>query len=407
MIKDYLRLAFRSITNRRLRSWLTMIGIFIGIAAVVSLISLGQGMKYAINEQFSGLGGDSLVIEAKGVSGYGPPGSGAVVKLTEDDLDVIDGVRGVDRYASRLIRSIKAEYKDDVIFVFVGSMPDDKESRNLVLELAPIDVEEGRMFKDGDTTKIIVGDNFISKKRFEKKLSLRDDILLEGVKFEIIGKLKRTGNPQLDSAILIPEEGLRDILNEDKEIDMIVVKVLDGYKPSSVAEDIEDAMRRDRNLDEGEEDFSVQTGEQVIASLNNILNIVSGVLIGIAMISLLVGGIGIMNTMYTAVLERTREIGIMKSVGGRNKDIGILFLMESGLLGMAGGIIGVVLGISLSKSIEYIAVSQLGSGLLSANVSFWLIFGALSFSFLVGSLSGILPALQAAKLRPVDALRYE
>jgi len=134
---------------------------------------------------------------------------------------------------------------------------------------------------------------------------------------------------------------------------------------------------------------------------------VQAVLVGIAAISLLVGGIGIMNTMYTSVLERTKEIGTMKAVGAKNSDILFIFLFESGLLGLVGGAIGIGIGIGLGEGAEYIASVGLGTNLLQAVFPWYLILGALLFSFLIGTLSGIFPAMQAAKLKPADALRYE
>ena len=131
------------------------------------------------------------------------------------------------------------------------------------------------------------------------------------------------------------------------------------------------------------------------------------VLIGIAAISLLVGGIGIANTMYTAVVERTKEIGIMKSIGAQNKDILLIFVIESGLLGLAGGAVGIAFGIGLSKLVEYLAFAFLGTSLVKAFFPWYLIVGSLVFSFLIGTISGFFPAKQAASLKPVDALRYE
>ncbi|MFH1823570.1 MAG: FtsX-like permease family protein, partial [archaeon] len=139
----------------------------------------------------------------------------------------------------------------------------------------------------------------------------------------------------------------------------------------------------------------------------DIFGIVQAVFIGIAAISLVVGGIGIMNTMYTAVLERTREIGIMKAVGARNRNILTLFLIESGILGLVGGAIGVLIGIGLSTGVAFVAAQALGTTFLRAVFPWYLIVGALAFSFGIGSLSGILPAIQASRLKPVDALRYE
>ncbi|MBI2047205.1 FtsX-like permease family protein [Candidatus Pacearchaeota archaeon] len=135
--------------------------------------------------------------------------------------------------------------------------------------------------------------------------------------------------------------------------------------------------------------------------------IVNAVLVGIAAISLLVGGVGIMNTMYTAVLERTREIGTLKAIGAKNSDVLLLFLFESGMLGLVGGAIGIVLGFGISKAAEYIAAAALGTGLLKASFSLALVAGALFFSFAIGALSGVMPAIQASRLKPVDALRWE
>ena len=171
------------------------------------------------------------------------------------------------------------------------------------------------------------------------------------------------------------------------------------------AENIKKALREDRGLDEGEEDFSVETAEQSIATIGTILSIINLVVAGIAAISLIVGGVGIMNTMYTSVLERTREIGIMKAVGARNKDVMYLFLFESGMLGLAGGLIGAVLGLGFAffvSTVASVAVPSIGFGVsFSPNLFFFSIFFALG----IGTLSGILPALQASRLEPVEALR--
>jgi putative ABC transport system permease protein len=184
------------------------------------------------------------------------------------------------------------------------------------------------------------------------------------------------------------------------------VQVKKGFDPDKVAGDIKKYLRKSRGQKEGEEDFTVQTSEQLAESFSTVFTIVQVVLIGLASISLLVGGIGIMNTMFTSVLERTREIGVMKAIGARNSDIMKIFLIEAGLLCTIGGGIGIILGIGISKLIQYVA-AQAGMGIIQAYFPWYLIVGALAFSFLVGTLSGIFPARRAAKLKPVDALRYE
>jgi len=201
---------------------------------------------------------------------------------------------------------------------------------------------------------------------------------------------------------------MRQVLKIDrKKVDVIAVQVQKGVDANKVADDIERAMRRDRDLELGKEDFQISTPQQILETLDTILTMVEIVLIGIAAISLLVGGIGIANTMYTAVVERTKEIGIMKSIGAQNKDILLIFVIESGLLGLAGGAIGIVFGIGLSKLVEYLAFAFLGTSLIKAFFPWYLIVGSLVFSFLIGTISGFFPARQAASLKPVDALRYE
>jgi len=174
-----------------------------------------------------------------------------------------------------------------------------------------------------------------------------------------------------------------------------------------VAETIERKLRRSRGEKEDQETFTVQTSEQLAQTFQSIFAVIQAVFVGIAAISLVVGGIGFMNTMYTAVLERTKESVTMKAVGAKNSDILYIFLFESGLLGLVGGSIGILLGVGIAKAVEYIATVQLGTVFLQAAFGYELILGALLFSFVVGSASGVLPAIQAAKLKPADALRYE
>ncbi len=242
---------------------------------------------------------------------------------------------------------------------------------------------------------------------FKKGVDVGDKIKINDQKFRVVGIYKPFGNPDDDSSVGIPLETARELFDEPDELFVIMARTKDGFNTADVAEDIKEKLRRDRGLKEGEEDFTVQTYEQLREGAGVVLDIVHLFLIGIASISLMVGGVGIMNTMYTSVLERTREIGVMKAIGARNSDIMMIFLIESGIMGMVGGAIGVVIGIALSKIVEYVAEQELGMVLLKANVSIELILGALTFSFLVGCISGILPARQASKLNPVDALRYE
>lgn len=410
MIYDYFKVGVSNLIHRKMRSWLTMVGIFIGIAAVVSLISLGQGMEEAIKGIFFQIGSDKLIVTAKSGQRFsGPPGSSAAANLTIEDMAVIKRVNGVEKVGGRLIKSARLEFNREVKFYFVASMPDDQEGMDLVTASNRYEAGFGRLLKSGDRFKAVIGYDVANKGIFKtKRLELGNKIKVSNADFEAVGILKKSGNPQQDRIIIVPEDALREVLGIGEEaLDIIAVQIEKGVDINQAGENIERELRRERDVEEGKEDFEIQTPQQLLETLGSILTIVKIVLIGIASISLLVGGIGIANTMYTAVLERTKEIGVMKSVGAQNKDILMIFLIESGLLGLVGGAIGVGMGIGLSKLVEIMAAQFLGTSLIKASFPWYLILGALAFSFLIGAMSGLLPAKQAASLKPVDALRYE
>ena len=402
MLKDYFKFAFGTISHRKTRSWLTMIGIFIGIAAVVALISLGQGFKEAVNKEFEKIGTDKLFITAK--SGFGAPGLNAVVQLTKDDLKVVKKVPGIVSAAGFLLANSKVEFENNIGFFAIQSIPEG-EGRKLLAETQSLDIKEGRDLRDSDKFSAIIGINFADKELLGKNLKLRDNIKINSKEFVVVGIIGKTGDPGRDKSIFIPENTLREVFNEPDKIDTIMVKAAKVENIHSIADKAASDLRRFRNVKKDDEDFDVQTPEQLLGSFDDILNIVQSVLIGIAAISLLVGGIGIANTMYTAVVERTKEIGIMKSIGAQNKDIILIFIIESGLLGIIGGLIGIVLGFGLSNGVEFIAKNIIGTNLIGAYFSYSLFFGALLFSFFIGAVFGVMPAKHAASLQPVDALR--
>lgn len=400
MISDYFSLALGSLRKRFLRTLLTMIGIFIGIAAVVSLISLGQGMQSAINAQFASVGTDKVLIQGAS-AGFGPPGQNTAGSVTEDDLNLVEDVSGVKLAAGRLFQSVNAEYSGQTKIVFGVSLPERDDRRELIAESMNLEIAEGREPKSGDSGKILVG-NAYADEFFTKEVRIGSKIMINDKKFEVVGIAEKSG--RFDDMIFMNEEDLREILGEEDKFNIIVAQTDPGADTDDVSEKISKKMRRDRNQKEGFEDFTVETSQELIDSVNLILGVLQAIFIGIAAISLLVGGIGIMNTMYTAVLERTREIGIMKAVGARNGDILMLFLVESGILGLTGGGIGVLIGMGLSKLVELASRQAIG-GLIQAHFPITLIIGALAFSFLVGTISGLFPAIQASKLQPVEAFR--
>ncbi|MFT4261055.1 MAG: ABC transporter permease [Candidatus Woesearchaeota archaeon] len=404
MISEYIKLAVLSLKKRGIRSWLTMLGIFIGIAAIVSLISLGQGLELAVSSQFQALGADRITIQASGL-GFGPPGTSVANPLTNQDLEVVQRSLGVEQAAARLLEQVLIQKKDVVRTNFVVSMPQDLDQRRFVTEAFNYEIEIGRDITSQDINKIVVGHSFYERERLGSILRPRDKVIIQGEEFEVVGVYKRTGSFQVDGSIVMNENDLRQLLDIPEKVSVITARATNIDQIDEVTDRIRRDLRRHRNLELGREDFQVQTSQQTLESISTILTAITIVIVGIASISLLVGGIGIMNTMYTSVLERTKEIGIMKAIGAKNSNIFNLFFIESGMLGLAGGIIGIILGVILAKIVEIIGRFALGTELLQTNFTIQLILGALIFSFVVGTIAGTLPARNASKLKPVDALR--
>jgi len=404
MLKDYFIYVMQHLRRRRLRSWLTLIGIFIGMAAVVSLISISTGLQGAITEQFESLGASRIMISPAGAD-MGPFSAGLTsVKLTQDDIDVAERVKGVEFVSGFTTAITQIRYRDEVKQGNIMGMPTDQKTLKFFEKIGIIEVDQGRTFKSTSKYEAIIGYSTATK-MFERNMSIRDTLMIDDKKFQVVG-IQKKGLPGFASqGIFIPKETSAEMFGFEDEVAMISVKVAIGHDPADVAEDLKIKLRRSRNVDEGEEDFSLETSKEVIDSFKQILGAVQALLIGIASISLIVGGVGIMNTMYTAVVERTREIGIMKAIGARNKDVLLIFIIESGSLGLAGGAIGVVLGLGVSKAVEFAASIALDSNLIKADISIPLIIGVLLFSFTLGTLAGFFPARAASRLKPVEALR--
>jgi len=403
MIKDYFKLAISNLRKRKLRSWLTLVGIFISIATIFTLISLSYGLQGAVTEQIRSTGADKLFITAKG--GFGAPGSGTATTLTKADADYIKKISGVKRVTYFITGNAKVEYNNQVRFYGVYGIPD--KGLDLYFESNSMSIDEGRSLKSDSSKEVLVGYDFKYGKLFDKPLKAGSKIILNGEEFKVQGILSKIGNSQDDRIILMGEQDFKELFNSGERVDYIYVQVDDETQIRDVASTIERKLRSFRDVTEKTQDFTILTPEELLKTLGSVLNIITAFLAGIAAISLLVGGIGIANTMYTSVLERTREIGVMKAVGAKNKDILLIFVIESGLIGLVGGIIGVGLGISVAKLVEYIATNQLGTNLLQAATPFWLIMSCIDFAFLIGILSGLLPARHASSIKTVDALRYE
>ncbi len=401
MISDYITISLKNIKKRKLRSFLTLVGITISIATIFVLVSLSLGLESAIQQQFEEFGGDKFFIQPRGH--FGPPGSAAIgAQLTTDDVEVVKKINGVKDASFWIIGNAKIEFKDKARFIpVIGGNLDN----NLVY--SSLDLEEGEFLKKDDAKKILIGSQYKHNNFLGREVKLRDTITIQAVEFEVAGILETVGNPADDRLIYLPEKEFRELFKIDERVDAIIVQVNDIDEIDKVADSAERRLMKSRNVDERAIDFSILTPEEVLEVFGTVLNVVTSFLFAIAAISLLVGGINISNTMFTSVLERTKEIGVMKAIGAKNKDILIIFLIEAGLLGLVGGILGITVGLAAAKIIEYIAITKLATTLLQISTPVYLFVGSLAFAFLAGAVSGLYPAWRATKIKPVEALRYE
>ncbi len=406
MISDYFRMAIRNLKQRKMRSALTLLGIVLSIMTIFVLLSLSLGLNDFVNEQFEMLGTDKFFIQPKGQAGA--PGTGGAVELTLDDVDVIEKVRGVEIATYFSIGNAKIEFEEEARYYFVIGMPTKEDTAmDLIFEASDLEIEEGRFMKDSESGKMVVGYNYRHKNLFEEPVKTGDTIKLNGKEFEVVGVLEAVGNPGDDQQVYISFDDFQELFDSGDRVDVIYAQIKLGEDMDDVSERAERKLMKARDIDEDNLDFTLSTPEELLATFNNILNILTAFLVGIGLISILVGGIGIANTMYTSVLERQKEIGTMKAIGAKNSDILIIFVIEAGVLGLIGGFVGIGIGALIAKSIEYVVQVYIGSDMLRASMSLIIILGCMSFSFFVGLISGVLPSYQASKAKPVDALRYE
>lgn len=397
MIGKLFMFSLHSLRARKLRSWLTVLGIVIGVAAVIGLMLVGQGLQNAIAYQFEKAGANKIYI----MSGRGTAFGGlAGDKLTEHDLDVVRKVRGVEKSGGMSAQYTKIEFKKEEQYSFIVSLPEEMSPG----ELMGVDMEEGRVLRRGEDSGVIIGYSIAQGDFFEKEVGVGDSLVIKGKEFRVVGILGQVGNPQDDSQVYMTSDAFKIAFGQ-ADYSAIVVLAREGDDTRVIAEDIKEKMRKDRDLKKGKEDFSVQTFEQLMNTFSSILSVVNLAIVGIAAISLIVGGVGIMNTMYTSIIERTKQIGVMKAVGAKDKHILSIFILEAGIIGFVGGLIGAAAGFSFAKIIELVAASA-GFMMLKVNFDFAIIGFGLAFALGIGVVAGFLPARQASNLDPVEALRW-
>ncbi len=407
LFKDYFALVTKQLRQRKKRSWLTLFGIIIGVLAIVSLLLIGMGLKTALSAQLDTLGSDILFINPKG-SALTAGLSQTATPLTTDDKEIVEKTLGVKRTAGFIYTTGAIEYNDKTRYFLVYGSDDDPEARELIGEGQNFRLASGRAIEKGDKYKAVLAQDYLRSNLFEKNVELGDKIAIQGHEFKAVGFWQAIGNSIDDRSISIPIETYWEIFNHKKEeLGFIIAEVETGEDLTNIKDKITKELRKHRDLEENKEDFEIQTTQQMAASFEAILTAVSAVLVGIAAISLFVGGVGIMNTMFTAVLERRREIGVLKAVGAKKWQILTLFLTESAIFGLIGGLIGVIIGISFAKSLEYAFLNFVAPNLFIIEINYFFLAIIIISSALFGVLCGYLPARKAANQDPATSLRSE
>ncbi len=403
-LKEYFKIAFKTITTRRVRSWLTTIGIVIGVFLIVSLLSLSEGLKQGVLQQLNMMGKDLITIMPGDISNVTSLVAGQ--KLTNEDLNIIKKTTGVQKVMAMDYTSIIMGYNDQKKNILIYGV-DWKNDLDIFKNDMGWSINQGSWPSAGKN-EIIVG-SVIAKETFPG-MKIGTEATIKGRKFIVVGILNSVGSKQDDTMIGIDSNIFKSVTGERTGAKVAMAKIEAGYSANFVAEKLKSNLNENRKRQIGQKEsvasYTILTAETLSGIVGNVMGMIQAVIIGFASIAIIVGGIGIMNTMYTSVSERTKEIGIMKAIGAKNRTIVTIFLIESGIFGMLGGIGGTVLGILLAKTIEiYLQVHPLFY--LKADVSPGLILFSIAFSFGIGCVSGYFPARSASKLKPVDALRYE
>lgn len=403
-VYDILKESWLSISSNKLRSFLTVLGIIIGVMAVVIMVAVGETVQQSITDQFSALGTNTIVVRA-GAARRGGIRSGNRNTLTITDSEQIRKLPDVMSITPAQSGSAQVIYGNkNWSTMMLGTYPD-------YTVIQDIEIENGTFFdlnavKNASTYAVIGPDT-------ARELGLPDNpvgeiIRIQNMPFVVIGVMKARGDSSFgsqDDMIIIPITTLKKRLQGSPfpdSVTMIALKIYPDADNAVVTDQINALLRQRHRLKDGDEDdFQITDMKQIMETMDTVTGYLKLLLIAIAAVSLLVGSIGIMNMMLVSVVERTREIGVRKAVGAREKIIIIQFLSESVLISFIGSMIGLILGVGLSQGV--------GRFILHYNVPFsaWPVLLSVTVAVVVGLASGVMPAIKAAKLNPIDSLRYE
>ncbi len=400
LIWTIIKVGLKSLMANKMRSILAMLGIIIGVAAVIAMLALGTGAQKKVIDSISTMGTNLLVVQPT-ERGRGGVASGTQQNLTVEDGEAILSVPGIKQASPAVSRGCQVKYgNQNTRTNVIGAKPSYFEIRNF-------QIDRGRSFRDGEverTARVAVLGPASVEKLFGFNDPIGETIKINGINFMVVGVTKPKGSQgwfNLDEVVIIPLTTAMKQLLGLTYVSEIDAQAEDGANSAAVQEDIASLMRKRHRVQEGApDDVSIRNQADMIAMASEATNAFKALLGSVAAISLLVGGIGVMNIMLVSVTERTREIGIRKAIGAKERHILWQFLLESVIISGLGGLIGLALGLGGARIVPMFIT-------LPSVVDVSSILLALSFSPIVGILFGVYPAWRAARLDPVDALRYE
>ena len=409
-----LKLALNILLHSKVRSWLTIIGIVIGVAAIVAIVSMGEGLQQNVQSRLGGLGADLITISPGGgrASGgfrdhFGGMGgsttsSNDAKNLTKKDILVLKSIEGIKSMHGIISGRAEVYYLGEKSTISVDGVD------SLVwIDMTTSELESGRFLGASDYGTVVVG-NRVAKNTFKQPLALNRMITIEGKSFKIVGILKESGGGD-DNKIIMPIKAARDTLEDvgNEKFDSIVIKAANVDAVDQIMEDADQKLMISRHVTERRKDFRISSSKAIQERMSDVTQTMTLFLGAIAAVSLLVGAVGIANTMFTSVLEKTKEIGVMKSIGAKNKDIMMIFVFNSAMVGMVGGLLGIILGSAISVLLPRLGMRMGPGGQMATVITPQLLIFALLISVVIGIAAGAIPAYRASKLKPVDALRYE
>ena len=401
MLGNSILLALREIRRNVMRSFLTILGIVIGVAAVITMVTIGGGATLQVRQQIASMGSNILMVSPG--KRMGPGQSTATILFKQADVDAIAReINALNAVAPISSQSVKAIFGNQNWSTQVAG------SDNQYFKVTNRSIRSGRPFTDNELRSgaaVCIAGSTVIKKLFGAQEAMGEKIRLEKLSCEVIGVLEAKGQSTMgtdqDDIVVIPLGTFQRRIAGNQDVGLIQISVREGVATEKVQQDIERLLRVRRHLSPSDDDnFNVMDMKEIVKMLTGTTQLLTALLSAVAAVSLLVGGIGIMNIMLVSVTERTREIGIRLAIGALESEVLLQFLVEAVVLSSFGGLIGIVL--SLAASVWLAGILRVPF-VLNAGI----IFIAFLFSAIVGVIFGYFPAVKAARLDPIEALRHE